>query len=213
LRPYIPATTQGQAARYSRCEVSRVTEAVPNPPRRFLLWRVRGRSWVRDVSLFGQDVSRLLAAAHRLAPTYGLRPWTYYCFFGLLAVTGLRLSEALNLQCQDIDWAEGLLTIRKTKFGKSRLIPLHASSVKVLAAYAKRRARFLAQGGMVPSSILRDEVRHPAAGGIRVSGCSGLSRNGSACAMAPPVINAAARSPPSIRHQDLAALVSRRGKS
>jgi integrase len=92
------------------------------------------------------DVSRLLAAAHRLAPTYGLRPWTYYCFFGLLAVTGLRLSEALNLQCQDIDWAEGLLTIRKTKFGKSRLIPLHASSVKVLAAYAKRRARFLAQG-------------------------------------------------------------------
>lgn len=108
---------------------------------------VRGCSWRPRPYLYSdQEVSRLLAAAHRLVPTYDLRPWTYYCFFGLLAVTGLRLSEALNLQCEDIDWAEGLLTIRKTKFGKSRLVPLHASTVKVLAAFAKRRARFLAQG-------------------------------------------------------------------
>ena len=50
-----------------------------------------------------------------------------------------------NLQCQDIDWAEGLLTLRRTKFGKSRLVPLDASTVKVLAAFAKRRDRFIAE--------------------------------------------------------------------
>lgn len=93
-----------------------------------------------------EEIGRLLAAARNLAPTYTLRPWTYYCFFGLLAVTGLRLSEALRLACEDIDWKEGLLTIRETKFGKSRLVPLHPSSVEALAAYAKRRARFFAQG-------------------------------------------------------------------
>lgn len=108
---------------------------------------VRGRSRRARPYLYSdQEVSRLLEAARSLAPTYDLRPWTYYCFFGLLAVTGMRLSEALNLACGDIDWKEGLLTIRKTKFSKSRLVPLHPSTVTVLAAYAKRRARFFAQG-------------------------------------------------------------------
>jgi integrase/recombinase XerD len=87
----------------------------------------------------------LLQAARNLPSTYGLRPWTYYCLFGLLAVTGLRLGEALSLQCEDIDWADGVLTIRRTKFGKSRLVPLHASTVKVLAAFAKGRDRFFAE--------------------------------------------------------------------
>jgi integrase len=57
----------------------------------------------------------------------------------LLAVTGLRLGEALNLRTEDLDWSEGMLTIRGAKFGKSRLVPLHASTCKVLADYAKRR--------------------------------------------------------------------------
>jgi integrase len=74
--------------------------------------------------------------------TYTLKPWTYYCLFGLLVVTGLRVSEALNLHGKDVDWSEGVLTIRGAKFGKSRLIPLHASTLRVLSAYAKRRDRF-----------------------------------------------------------------------
>jgi integrase/recombinase XerD len=107
---------------------------------------VRGRSpRARPYLYSDEEVSRLLEAARSLAPTYDLRPWTYYCFFGLLAVTGMRLSEALNLACQDIDWKEDLLTVRKTKFGKSRVVPLHASTIEVLAAYAKRRACFFAQ--------------------------------------------------------------------
>lgn len=108
---------------------------------------VRGRSRrARPYLSSDEEVRRLLDAARGLSPTYHLRSWTYYCLFGLLAVSGVRLGEALNLACEDIDWKEGLLTIRRTKFGKSRLVPLHPSTLEVLAACAKRRARFFAQG-------------------------------------------------------------------
>jgi integrase/recombinase XerD len=85
------------------------------------------------------EIQRLLQAAKSLSSHHPLRPWTYYCLFGLLAVTGMRLGEALHLRTEDMDWSEGVLTIRDTKFGKSRLVPLHPSTRKVLAAYAKRR--------------------------------------------------------------------------
>src|SRR5262249_15847577 len=54
-------------------------------------------------------------------------------------VTGLRISEALHLESRDVNWTEGLLTIRSSKFGKSRLVPLHPTVKEVLAAYAARR--------------------------------------------------------------------------
>lgn len=88
-----------------------------------------------------QEIRELLHAAKTRPSIDPLRPWTYYCLFGLLAVTGLRLGEALHLRIGDIDWSEDLLTIRGAKFGKSRLVPLHASTCKVLADYAKRRER------------------------------------------------------------------------
>ena len=68
-----------------------------------------------------------------------LRPWTYYCLFGLLSVSGLRLGEARNLQLSDVDLGTGVLTIRGAKFGKSRLVPIHASTCQVLAEYLARR--------------------------------------------------------------------------
>src|SRR5262249_28368137 len=74
------------------------------------------------------EVSNLLAAASTLKSNSGLRGQTYYCLFGLLAVTGLRISEALALQRQDVNLQQGLLTIRGAKFGKSRLVPLHEST-------------------------------------------------------------------------------------
>jgi integrase/recombinase XerD len=86
-----------------------------------------------------QEIQALLKAAKTRTSIDPLRPWTYYCLFGLLAVTGLRLSEALNLQTGDMDWAEGILTIRGAKFGKSRLVPLHSSTRKILLNYANRR--------------------------------------------------------------------------
>jgi integrase/recombinase XerD len=88
-----------------------------------------------------QEIRKLLKAAKSRPSIDPLRPWTYHCLFGLLAVTGLRLGEALNVRTGDMDWSEGILTIRGAKFGKSRLVPLHASTRKVLADYAKRRDR------------------------------------------------------------------------
>jgi integrase/recombinase XerD len=87
------------------------------------------------------EVRQLLAAAKARLSIDPLRPWTYHCLFGLLAVTGLRLGEALNLCTEDLDQSEGVLTIRGAKFGKSRLVPLHASTRDVLADYVKRRDR------------------------------------------------------------------------
>jgi len=87
------------------------------------------------------EIRQLLNAAKARPSIDPLRCWTYYCLFGLLAVTGMRLGEALNLRTEDLDGAEGVLTIRGAKFGKSRLVPLHASTCKVLTDYAKRRDR------------------------------------------------------------------------
>lgn len=91
-----------------------------------------------------QEIRLLLRAAQSLRPTYSLKPWIYYCFFGLLAVTGMRPSEALNLQGRDVDWDERVITIHRSKFGKSRLVPLQPSTLRVLSAYMKRRDRFFA---------------------------------------------------------------------
>jgi len=86
-----------------------------------------------------EEIANLLAAARALKSDSGLRGHTHYCLFGLLAVTGLRISEAIGLQRQDVDLQQGLLTIRGAKFGKSRLVPLHHSTQGVLEQYAKRR--------------------------------------------------------------------------
>jgi integrase/recombinase XerD len=87
-----------------------------------------------------KEIQDLLRAALKI-PGGGLRPWTYYCLFGLLSVSGLRVGEAQNLELQDLDVQAGVLTIRGAKFGKSRLIPLHTSTRKVLADYIARRER------------------------------------------------------------------------
>lgn len=68
-----------------------------------------------------------------------LLPSTYHCLFGLLSVSGMRLGEARNLEIQDVDLTAGILTIRGAKLGKSRFVPLHASTCKVLAGYIARR--------------------------------------------------------------------------
>ena len=86
-----------------------------------------------------EEICRLLEAALKMNSPHELQPHTHCCLFGLLAVSGLRLSEAINLQPQDVDCSEGVLTIRGAKFGKSRLVPLHPSTCAVLFDYAKRR--------------------------------------------------------------------------
>lgn len=85
------------------------------------------------------EIEALLAAALALPPANALRRWTYHCLFGLIAAAGLRHSEALNLCRDDVDLDQGVLTIRQSKFGKSRLVPLHATTIAVLRDYSARR--------------------------------------------------------------------------
>ncbi len=95
------------------------------------------------------DIDHLLQGALAMPAQSGFTNYVLYCLFGLLSVSGLRICEALNLTLEDVDLEEGILTIRATKFGKSRLVPLHATTVKVLADYRQRREQCLA-GHQVP---------------------------------------------------------------
>jgi integrase/recombinase XerD len=90
-----------------------------------------------------EEIQRLLEAALQLSPGMELRRWTFHALLGLLSVTGLRVGEALRLKLDDVDLDNGVLTVRGTKFGKSRLVPIHASTRDVLASYRTRRARLL----------------------------------------------------------------------
>jgi len=83
------------------------------------------------------EIGRLLAAAAALRPP--LRAASHYTLIGLLAVTGMRIGEVLRLDRGDLDRAAGVLTIRDTKFGKTRQLPLHASTVEALIRYERQR--------------------------------------------------------------------------
>ena len=84
------------------------------------------------------EITRLMRAAAELSPAGTLRPNTYATLFGLLAATGLRISEALALRLGDI--SDDGLVVRVTKFRKSRLPPLHDTTRRALNAYMVVRA-------------------------------------------------------------------------
>lgn len=112
------------------------------PPAQLLPYRV---SRAKPHLYSDEEVQRLLDAALAMPSARKnsrLRPWMYHCLFGLLAVTGLRIGEALDLQIDDVDIASGLLTIRNGKLGRSRLVPIHASTCAVLVNYLERRKNF-----------------------------------------------------------------------
>ena len=100
-----------------------------------------------------QEVIDLLAAARQLGPPGSIRPATYETLFGLMASAGLRVSEALHLRDADVDLKRGMLTIRQTKFAKSRLLPVHPTTVAALAKYRKARARHVATVADMPFLI------------------------------------------------------------
>lgn len=86
-----------------------------------------------------EQIAAMLRAARCLANP--LRAATAEAFIGLMAATGIRTGEAMGLDRDDADLAAAVLLVRETKFGKSRLVPLHASTVEHLAAYQARRDR------------------------------------------------------------------------
>ncbi len=92
-----------------------------------------------------QEIAELIAAAQQLRGNTGLRACTYSTLLALLAVTGMRSSEPLRLDRNDVDLASGVLTVRTSKFGKSRCLPVHESTRQALADYAAQRDRLCPQ--------------------------------------------------------------------
>jgi integrase len=86
-----------------------------------------------------EDVCRLLEASRALRPP--LRAATYQALFGLLAVSGMRVGEAIGLERGDVDPHAGIITIRQAKFDRSRLVPLHPTAADALTHYAGQRGR------------------------------------------------------------------------
>ncbi len=87
------------------------------------------------------EIAALMREAQSLSGR--MRSETYATLIGLLAATGMRVGEAIALDDADVDWARSLLTVRHTKFQKSRLVPVHASTLAALRAYVARRDQLL----------------------------------------------------------------------
>lgn len=111
------------------------------------------------------EVRLLLEAARALRPP--LRAATHEALFGLLAVSGMRLGEAIGLERDAVDLDAGVLTIREAKFHRSRLVPLHPSAAAALRAYAARRDQLCPRPrartflvSSVGTALLAREVQH-----------------------------------------------------
>jgi len=111
-----------------------------------------------------QEIERIVREAARLPSVMGLRAQTYATLFGLLAATGLRLSEALALDRDDVDLRDGVLAVRHTKFGKSRFVPVRDSTRRALRRYAQQRDVLLPRA-VSPAFLLSER-------GSRVTQCS-----------------------------------------
>jgi integrase len=97
-------------------------------------------------SIYSADeIARILRAARdfQTPRTRGhtFRRTTHETLFGLLAATGMRVGEAIRLDCNDVDWSNQLLVVRESKFGKSREVVLHDTVMRALRRYAKERIR------------------------------------------------------------------------
>lgn len=107
------------------------------------------------------QIARILAEAGRLGPVGSLRPATFQTMFGLIAACGLRASEALGLQIDDVT-RDGLV-IRETKFRKSRLVPIHESTRRALDAYLTRRCSIPTDSRSVFISMRGQAIAYPTA--------------------------------------------------
>ncbi len=87
------------------------------------------------------ELQNILRLTRQLGPPRSLRPHAFTTIFSLLWVSGMRISEVLNLNLGDVNLETGVICIRQTKFRKSRLIPLSASSTLALRRYLSRRAK------------------------------------------------------------------------
>lgn len=122
----------------------------------------------RPVHIYtAQEIAALLQATAIFGPPTGIRVANLRTVLGLMACTGMRVSEALGLQRMDLDWRQHTLTLRRTKSGRTRILVLHATTMRALRAYERRRNQvhpqarpsvfFLsATGRPLPYSTVRD---------------------------------------------------------
>jgi integrase len=122
------------------------------PPKALIPGRYRR---ARPYIYSDEEIVRIMAEAARLPSTNGVRALTFTTLFGLIAGTGLRVSEALALDNCDVDLDCGVLTIRRGKSGKVRIVPLLRSVTDRLFAYARERDRLL---GRTPKSFCVSDV-------------------------------------------------------
>ncbi|MEJ2419105.1 MAG: tyrosine-type recombinase/integrase, partial [Exilibacterium sp.] len=140
VQPVIWAQRMGVVRGFARY-LSAFDSRTEIPPFELLPHRYRRRA---PYLYTNEEIQQILAAALKLPPASGLRRWTYFTLVGLLSVTGMRPGEAVNLELQDFDFKECVLTVRGSKFGKSRYIPIHSSTGDALTRYLRRRERCLA---------------------------------------------------------------------
>jgi integrase len=114
-----------------------------------------------------EEIRCIVEAAAELPSINGIRALTCSTLFGLIAVTGLRVSEALSFDVADVDLEAGLLTLRRGKLGKARLLPVSDSTTIRLFAYAKERDRLL--GGPPKPFFVSDRGRRLTDCGARYS--------------------------------------------
>ena len=139
------ATTSTRSARLSAVRLfaqwlSSIDPAHEVPPRGLLPDRSpRPRPHIYSEA----EIALIIAAAKALPSIYGLRGLTCSTLFGLIAVTGLRISEALALDHDDLDVENGVLRVRRGKLGKERLLPLDSTVVAQLVGYSAERDRLL----------------------------------------------------------------------
>ena len=101
----------------------------------------RGPRWAEPFIYSVTDIANLLKAAGSLP--HPLISGTYRTYIGLLAVTGMRAGEVIRLDRDDVNWSDGLVVVRDTKFGKSREIVLHPTTVAAVRDYDRRRRSLL----------------------------------------------------------------------
>jgi integrase/recombinase XerD len=141
-----PTSTATKAARF--CAVRQFSEWLHGidahneapPPRGF----VPGRSHRVPPYIYSdREIMQIIEGARDLPSIYGMRGLTCETLFGLIAVTGLRIGEALDLDTSDLDDEHGVLQIRNGKNGKERLLPIDPSVVRQLLNYRTERDRLL----------------------------------------------------------------------
>ena len=108
------------------------------------------------------EIRRIIEAAGLLPSKNGFRAITYPAFFGLVSVTGLRISEAISLNDRDIDLENGIVMLHNGKNGKDRILPVTECTKNHLQEYARKRDRLL---GYAPEPFFVSDE------GIRLTDC------------------------------------------